>query len=174
MLGGEFYFFLIATFEREQRDAADGRIFQLFAEFDFLFVKTVEVVAARVLDRRIKRRERLHKNLALDVAATGAAGDLREQLEGAFARAKIRLMQREVRVDYADERDVRKMQPFRDHLRADEDVGLARAKIAENFALIILALHRVGVHALDARLRKKFGERLLDALRDRAGKSDRG
>src|SRR5450432_240401 len=132
MFGGEFHFFLIAAFEREQRDAADGRIFQLFAEFDFLFVETVEVVAARVLDRRMERRERLHKNLALDVAATRAAGDLREQLEGALARAKIRLVQRGVRVNDADERDVRKMQPLRDHLRADEDVNLARAKIAED------------------------------------------
>src|SRR5271169_5935926 len=131
MLGGEFHLFLIAAFEREQRDSADGRIFQLFAKFDFLFVKTVEVVATRVLDRRMKRRERLHKNLALDVAATGATGDLREQLEGAFARAKIRLMQREVRVNDSNKRDVRKMQPLRDHLRADENVGLARAKIAE-------------------------------------------
>ena len=173
MLGGEFHLFLVAAFEREQRDAADGRIFQLFAEFDFLFVKTVEVVAARVLDRRMKRRERLHKHLALDVAATGATGDLREQLEGAFARAKIRLMQREVGVNDADKRDVRKMQPFRNHLRADEDVGLARAKIAEHFAVIILALHRVGVHALDARLGEKFRERLLDFLRARAGKTDR-
>src|SRR5450755_2288464 len=134
MLGGEFYFFLVAAFQRQQRDAADGRIFKLFAELDFLFVKTVEVVAARVLDRRMKRRERLHKHLALDVAATGATGDLREQLEGAFARAKIRLVQREVGVNDADERDVRKVQPLRDHLRADEDVNFARAKIAEHFA----------------------------------------
>src|SRR5277367_6811395 len=174
MLGGKFYLFLVAAFEREQRDAADGRIFQLFAKFNFLFVKTVEVVAARELDRRMKRRERLHKHLALHIAATGATGDLREQLEGAFARAKIRLMQREVGVDDTDERDVRKMQPLRDHLRADEDVNLARAKITEHFPVIILALHRVGVHALDARLRKKFRERLLDFLRARAGKTNCG
>src|ERR1041385_4623469 len=62
MLGGKFYFVFVAAFEREQRDAADGRIFQLLAEFNFLFVKTVEVVAARVLDCRMKRRERLDKN----------------------------------------------------------------------------------------------------------------
>src|SRR5271170_3918585 len=172
MLGGKFHFFLVAAFEREQRDAADGRIFQLFAKFNLLFVKTVKVVAARELDRRMKRRERLHKNFALDIAATGATGDLREQLEGAFTRAKIRLMQREVGVNDADERDVPKMQSLRDHLRADKNVGLARAKIAEHFAVIILALHRVGVHALDARLRKKFGERLLDFLCARAGKPD--
>src|SRR6185369_7128772 len=100
--------------------------------------------------------------------------NLRKQLEGAFARAKIRLMQREVGVDDADERDVREMQPLSDHLRADENVDLARAKIAEDFAVIILALHRVGVHALDTGLWEKFSERLLDLLRAGAGKSDRG
>src|ERR1039458_5204954 len=98
MLGGEFYFFLVASFESEQRNAVDGRIFQLFAEFNLLFVKTHEIVPPRVLDRRMKRRERLHKNFALHVAATGASGNLREKLEGAFARSQIRLMQRGGRV----------------------------------------------------------------------------
>src|ERR1035437_353370 len=102
----------------------------------------------------MKRRERLHKNFAFHIAATGATGDLREKLEGAFARSKIRLMQRGVRVNDADERDVREMQPFRDHLRADENVNFARTKIAEDVAVIVLALHRVGVHALDTRLGK--------------------
>ena len=174
MFGAEFHLVLVAALEREQCHAADGRIFQLLAEFDFLFVKTDEVVAARVLDRRMKRRECLHEHFALDVAAPGAAGDLREQLKGAFARAKIRLMQRKIGVNDADERDVRKMQALGNHLGADEDVGLAGAKIAEHLPVIVLALHRVGVHALDARLRKKFGERFLDPLRARAGKTNRG
>src|SRR5664280_1444132 len=108
----------------------------------------------RVLDGRMKRRERLHKNLALHVAATGASGNLREKLEGAFARSKIRLMQRGVRVNDADERDVRKMQPLRNHLRADKDVNFPCAKIAENAAIIVLPLHRVGIHAFDTRLGK--------------------
>ena len=100
----------------------------------------------------MKRRERLHENLALHVAAPGAPGDLREQLEGALARAEIRLVQREVGVNDADQRDVRKMQALGNHLRADENVGLADAKIAEHLPVIVLALHRVGVHALDARV----------------------
>ena len=172
MVGAEFHLVLVAAFEREQRHAAGGRIFQLFAEFDFLFVKAGEIVAARVLDGRMKRRERLHEHLALDVAAPGAAGDLREQLEGALARAEIRLMQRKIGVNDADERDVREMQPFGNHLRADEDVGLARAKIAEHFSVIILALHRVGVHAPDARVREKFHEGFLDFLRAHTGVAD--
>ena len=64
----------------------------------------------------MKRRERLHENLALHVTATGATGDLREQMKRVFTRAEIRLMQREVGEDDAHERHVRKMQPLGDHL----------------------------------------------------------
>ena len=57
------------------------------------------------------------------------------------------MMQREIGVDDADERDVREVQPFRDHLRADEDVDLAAAKGAERFAIGVLPRHRVGIHS---------------------------
>ena len=52
--------------------------------------------------------------------------------------------------------------------------GSTGAKIAEDFPVIVFELHRVVVHALDARVRKKFGERFLDPLRARAGKTNRG
>ena len=133
-----------------------GRVFELFAKFDFLLVKAGEVVAAGVLDRRMKRRERLDDDFAFDIAASGAPGDLGEELEGAFARAEIRHVQAEVGVDDADQRDVRKMQALGDHLRADQDVDFAGAKIAEDAAVIVLALQRVGIHAGDARVREKF------------------
>src|SRR5437667_92145 len=81
------------------------RIFQLLAELDFLFVKANEVVAARILNRRMKRREGLHHDFALHVATARATGDLREQLKGALARAEVRDVQREVRVNDPDERD---------------------------------------------------------------------
>jgi hypothetical protein len=83
-------------------------------------------------------------------------------------------MQREIGVNDADERDVWEMQPLRDHLRADENIGLAGAKIAEDLPVVVLAFHRVGVHAFDARVRKEFCERLLDFLRARASEADRG
>ena len=47
--------------------------------------------------------------IAFDIAAPGAPGDLREQLECALTRAKIRLVQRRVRINDADERDVWEM-----------------------------------------------------------------
>ena len=99
---------------------------------------------------------------------------MREELEGALAGAKIRLMQREVGVNDAHERDVREMQALRYHLCADKNVGLAHTKIAEDFPVIVLAFHGVGIHAFDARMWKKFGERFLDPLRACAGKTNCG
>ena len=71
----------------------DGRILELLAEFHLLLVEALEVVPAGELNRRMKRGEGLDEHLAFDVAAARAAGHLRQQLEGAFAGAEIRLMQ---------------------------------------------------------------------------------
>ena len=104
----------------------------------------------------MKRSEGLDEDFALDVAAAGAAGDLGEQLEGAFAGAEVRDDAGQVGVDDPDQRDVRKMQALGDHLRADEDVDLAGAEVAQDAAIILLPLQRVGVHARDARVREEL------------------
>src|SRR5690348_9431416 len=113
MLRGEFHLVLIAASQREQRDTAEGRVFQLLAELDFLFVKSREIVAAGKLNGRMKGRECLYEHFAFDVAPPGAPGDLGEQLKRPLAGAKIRLMQRQIGVNDAHQRDVREMQPLR-------------------------------------------------------------
>ena len=40
MVGGEFHLVLVPALEGKQGDAAEGRIFQLLAEFDFLLVRS--------------------------------------------------------------------------------------------------------------------------------------
>ena len=102
-------------------------------KFEFLLEITGEIVMPRKLDRRTERRVGLHENFAGRFAAAGASGDLREQLERAFAGAEIGQVQREIGVDDSDERHIRKMQTFRDHLRADEDVDLAGAESRAEF-----------------------------------------
>ena len=73
MVRREFHLVLVAAFEGEQRDAAEGRIVELLAELDFLLVEAREVVAPGVLDGGMKRGEGLHEDFALDIAAPGAA-----------------------------------------------------------------------------------------------------
>src|SRR5207247_11181436 len=97
---------------------------------------------------------------------------LREQLKGPFAGSEIWLVQAEVGVNDADQRDVRKVQPLRNHLRADEDVDLPGAKIAEDAPVIVLGLQRVRIHAAHARVREQFRERVLDLFRAETGVSN--
>ena len=66
------------------------------------------------------------------------------------------------------------MQTLRDHLCADQDVNFAGAKIPEDTAVIVLALHRVRIHALMRACGKQFAAGLLNLLRAGAGKTDRG
>ena len=68
-------------------------------------------------------------------------------------------MQREIGVDDSDQSDIRKMQAFRDHLRADEDIDLAGTKSVQGFAIGILARHRVGIHPPNDGLREKSRSR---------------
>ena len=82
-------------------------------------------------------------------------------------------MQREVGVDDADQRDVGEMQALGDHLRADEDVNLADAEVAQDAAVILLPFQGIGVHAHDPRVREELGQGGLDLLRAQAGVANR-
>ena len=108
----------------------EGRKIAALAEFEFLLEVAGEIVVPRKLNRWRKRRVGLHKDFARRFTAACAPGNLSEQLESALSRAEIGQMQGEIGVDDSDQRHVRKMETFRDHLRADENVDLAGAKIS--------------------------------------------
>ena len=76
------------------------------------------VDAARVLDRGMERSKSLHKDFPFDIPASGAAGHLRQELKRPLAGAEVRLVQREVGVNYSNQGDIREMKPFGDHLSA--------------------------------------------------------
>ncbi len=119
----------------------------------------------RILDRRMKRRESLHKNLALHIAPPRPARHLGEQLKRPFSRPKIRHVQTQIRIDHPDQRDILEVQTLRDHLRADQDVDLPRLEVAQRPPVIILPLHQIRIHPLNPRLRKQLPQRLLHPLR---------
>ena len=68
-------------------------------------------------------------------------------MEGPLAGAEIGHVQREIGIDDSDQSDVGEMQTFGDHLGADEDVDLARAKGMKCFAIGVFARHRIGIHS---------------------------
>ena len=114
----------------DQDRVFEWREIAAFAELELLLEIAGEIMMARKLNRGTERRVSLHENFAVCLAAAGASGHLCEKLESAFAGAEIGEMQGEIGVDDSDKRHVREMQTFRDHLRADENVDLAGAKIS--------------------------------------------
>src|SRR5262245_15707726 len=56
------------------------------------------------------------------------------------------------------------MQPLGDHLRAHQQIDLARAKVPQNAPVIVLALEYVRIHALDSRVWKQPAQGVLDSL----------
>jgi hypothetical protein len=112
---------------------------KLIAKFHFLLEEAIEVMPASELNGGMKRSEGLHKNFAFDIATASAAGDLREQLKGAFPGSEVGLMEREIGVDDSDEGHSWKMQSLCDHLGSDEDINFARAKIAKDTPEVVFA-----------------------------------
>ena len=100
-----------------------------FAELELLLEIPCEIMVAGKLNRGTKRRVSLHENFSLGFAATGPTRHLSKQLESPFARAEIGKMQRQIRVNDSDQRHVRKMQTFGNHLRPNQDVDLSGAEI---------------------------------------------
>ena len=123
------------------------------------FSKNETIVLPRgELNRVVLRIICLHEHFAGKFAAPGAARHLRQQLKRALGGAKIRQAEREIGGDHADERDALKIVALRDHLRADQDVDLARRKRAQHLLVGALGAHGVAVQARDARFGKLLAQ----------------
>src|SRR5438270_13915904 len=114
----------------DQDRVFERRKIAALTELELLLKVAGEIVVPRKLNRRTNRRVSLHKNFARRFAAADAPGDLREKMERSFACSEIGQMQSQISVDDSDQRHVRKMQTFGDHLRAHQNVDLASAKIS--------------------------------------------
>ena len=78
---------------------------------------------------------------------SGAAGDLGQQLKCAFTGSKIRHVQSYIGVDDPDQRDIGKIESFRDHLRADKNIDFANSKRMERLSVRIFSAHGIRVHS---------------------------
>src|SRR5215831_1444408 len=148
----------------DQDRAFERRKIAALSELLFLLEIAGKIVVARELNRGTERRVSLHENFARGFAASGASGDLGEKLKRAFARSEVRQMQGKVGIDDSNQRHVWKMQAFRNHLCADEDIDLTGTKISQRFAIRFLARHRVGVHSAHDRFWENLGDRCFDFL----------
>lgn len=120
------------------------------AVFEFLFGVAIVVGMTGELDGRTVGGVGLDEDFTFDFAASGASGDLGEELEGAFGGAEVGEVEGEVGIENADEGDVGEVEAFGDHLGADEEVDFLGAEVAQGVAELVFAVHDVGVDAGDA------------------------
>ena len=128
------------------------------SELQFLFEVTSEIMVPRELNRRTERCVGLDKNFTGLFAAPCAPRHLCEELESPFTSSEIRKVQSEVGIDDSNERHIRKVQTFRDHLSADEHIDFPGAERSQRFTIRVFARHRICVHPPDDRFRKNLAD----------------
>ncbi|MNJ57070.1 hypothetical protein D3C77_526450 [compost metagenome] len=86
--------------------------------------------------------------------AAGPARHLHQLSKQTLGRAEVVREQHRIRIQHAHQAQPRKIMPLGHHLRADQDVDLARVHGGEQrFGTAFLA-RAVGINAQDARTRK--------------------
>src|SRR5439155_1151524 len=114
---------------------------------------------------RVLGTEGLHHHTPRGVATAGAARHLHEELERALGGAEVGHVERQVGEQDGDQGHAGYVVPLAHHLRADQDVGGARAPVAQDAALGAGPLRGVAVEAVDDRQRVARAQRGLDLLR---------
>ena len=120
----------------------------------------MDVVLLRKDNRRVRRLVRLHEHLACGIAATCAASHLNEEVKCALGCTKIGNGERRIRIDDADQSDVRQIVPLRHHLSAHQDIYFPATDPVQD-SLDLLAARHVAVEPRDPRCRKGDSEDLF-------------
>ena len=108
--------------------------------------------------------EGLDDDFAFEFAASGATGDLGDELEGALAGAEVGDVEAEVGVEDSHEGDVGEMQAFGDHLGADEDIDFLGFEFPKDVFECVFAAHGIGIDAGEASFWEDFLQDFLDLL----------
>ena len=116
-------------------------------------------------EHRVLRKARLHDHLALDPAAPGPPGHLRQQREHALGRAEVGAGQAAVGVEHDHQCEALEVVPLGDHLGADQEVDLAGVGRVDAARTARRRRATSRSSATDARGREQLSQSLFEALR---------
>ena len=122
----------------------------------------------RALDGVMFRVVALDQDVAGQISASGAAGDLGEQLEDAFGGAEIRQAESMVGAHNPDEGNAVDIVALGDHLRAHQQVDFPAVQPGEQVLHVEPVADGIAIHASDAGVRKQFLQTLFALLRTSA------
>ena len=135
----------VAAADEVPDEVAEWRVVEFAPEFDFLIEEAIEVAPAGELDRGCVRGGCLDNNLTGFFSATGAAGDLHQELKCAFGRPEILHVEGLIGVDERDQGHIGEIESFGYHLSADEDVDATGAEVGEDGSEEVTLVHGVGI-----------------------------
>ena len=163
----------VATLEPEVHQAREGRVAERPAPLELPRHEARVVVRRGGGDARMLGTEGLHDHPAGRVAAAGAPGHLHEELEGTLGGAEVGDVEREVGEQHRDQRHAGHVVTLAHHLRAHEDIGVARLPAPEDASLRTRPLGGVAVQPLHGGERVDRAQRGLDLLRADAERGQR-
>ena len=99
-------------------------------------------------------KQGLQHNLARSLAASRASRHLRQQLKGPLGGPEVRETQGAVGAHHAHQRDIGNVVSLGNHLRAHQQIDLARLQRAQHALKVVAPAHRVAIQSPNARLRK--------------------
>src|SRR5882762_4111661 len=149
----------------QDRQLGEWRERERFARGQLRGVETVVVPDRRAAQAVMLRVARLDDHSRLPAVAPRAPRHLHHEREGVFRRAVVRKMQRQVRVDHANARDRRQVQPPRHQLRANKDVRTPFAERFPDFEVRVRSFRRVAVEPQHTRSRPQLLDHRLQSLR---------
>ena len=138
----------------QQRESGEGWPVGGAALFECIVRDAGVAALDQAAPERMRRKRRLDDDFADPAFTTRTAGHLDDRLRQPLVTAKVGAEQPLVGVDDADQRELGEMVALGQHLRADQDVGLAAGGALQRFVHGALALRAVAVdaHHLPARV----------------------
>ena len=124
----------LLALDPHHREARKRRIHKLAAQFQFAAHEARVILIAGGADAVMMRRVGLDDHAARALAASRASRDLGQQLERSLGGAEVGQVQRHVGEDDRGQRDAGKIETLGDHLRADQNIDLAGAKLGQDSA----------------------------------------
>lgn len=131
----------IGTAEDDAGDTAERRGFGFVAFGEFVSGEAEIVVSGGKLHSGVIGSGGLNEDSPASFPASGATGDLCDELERAFRGAQIGLSEHGVGVDDTDECDIGEIKSFGDHLGTQQHINFTATEAVEGFIVAAWLLH---------------------------------
>jgi hypothetical protein len=161
----------ILVADAQGHQPAEGRIGELAAVAKFLVVESPKVMAGRCLNGIVFGAVGLHDDLAASLTPACTTCNLGQYLESALGSSIVGQMKRCIRRDHAHQCDKGQIEPFGNHLGADQYIGAVLNKGLQE-PLMVRAAGCVTIPADEAGLGVELAYGLFHPLRAQAKVAD--